>query len=174
VGEEKKPGKFGVGAWFQTGKFIGFDGQRLEGASGIYLFGSQRLYHENPGVDNNGLISWMQFGATNSDIVRTHRYFGLGLTYLGPLPSRDDDSFGFGLAYGEMSGDSNAGAIFFQGDNLRTNRLGPSETILTWYYQLKVRDGIYMQPNFSYIPNPAQHPGIPGAFDFTMRAIILF
>jgi porin len=174
VGEEKKPGKFGAGAWFQTGKFIGFDGQRLEGASGIYLYGSQRLYHENPGVDNNGLISWMQFGATNSDIVRTHRYFGLGLTYLGPLPSRDDDSCGFGLAYGEMSGDANAGAIFFQGDNLRTNRLGPSETILTWYYQLKVRDGIYMQPNFSYIPNPAQHPGIPGAFDFTMRAIILF
>ena len=174
VGKEEKPGKFGAGAWFQTGKFKGFDGQRLDGANGIYLFGSQRLHYENPDVSNNGLISWAQFGATNSDIVQTHRYFGLGLTYFGLLPSRDDDSVGFGLAYGEMSGDANAGAIFFQGDNLRTNRLGPSETILTWYYQMKVRDGIYIQPNLSYIPDPAQHPGIPGAFDFTMRAIILF
>jgi porin len=174
LGEEKKPGKFGAGAWFQTGKFKAFDGQPLEGANGIYLFGSQRLYYENFEVSNNGLISWMQFGATNSDIVRTHRYFGVGLTYFGPLPSRDEDSCGFGLAYGEMTGDANAGAVFFQGDNLRTNRLGPSETILTWYYQMKIRDGIFIQPNLSYIPDPAQHPGIPGAFDFTMRAIVLF
>ena len=55
IGEDKKPGKFGAGAWFQTGKFKGFDGQPLEGANGIYLFGSQRLYYENPAVNNNGL-----------------------------------------------------------------------------------------------------------------------
>jgi carbohydrate-selective porin OprB len=45
---------------------------------------------------------------------------------------------------------------------------------LTWYYQMKVRDGIYVQPNLSYIPDPAQHPGIPGAFAVTLRGIILF
>ena len=174
VGRDKKPGKFGAGAWFQTGKFIGFDKQPLEGANGIYLFGSQRLFYENPEVSNNGLSIWMQFGATNSDIVQTHRYFGLGLTYFGLLPGRDDDSCGFGLAYGEMTGDAAAGSIFFTGDNLRTTRLGPAETILTWYYQMKIRDGIYIQPNLSYIPDPAQHPGIPGAVDFTMRAIVLF
>ena len=27
---------------------------------------------------------------------------------------------------------------------------------------------------FGLLADPAQHPGIPGAFDFTMRAIILF
>ena len=174
IGEEKKPGKFGAGAWFQTGKLKGFDNQPLTGANGIYLFGSQRLFYENPEVSNNGLSIWMQFGATNSDIVQTHRYFGLGLTYFGLLPSREEDSCGFGLAYGEMSGDADAGAVFFQNDHLRTNRLGPSETILTWYYQMKLRNGVYIQPNLSYIPDPAQHPGIPGAFDFTMRAIVLF
>ena len=98
----------------------------------------------------------------------------MGLTYFGLLPGRDEDSCGFGLAYGEMTGDAKAGAIFFPGDNLRTTRLGPSETILTWYYQMKIRDGIFMQPNLSYIPDPAQHPGIPGALAFTLRAIIVF
>jgi hypothetical protein len=39
---------------------------------------------------------------------------------------------------------------------------------------MKIRDGIYFQPNLSYIPDPAQHPGIPGAFEFTLRGIFLF
>ena len=105
IGEDEKPGKFGAGAWFQTGKFHGFDGQPLTGANGIYLFGSQRLYFEDPAVNNNGLTAWVQFGATNSDIVLTHRYLGFGLTYFGLLPSRDDDSCGFGLAWGTMTRD---------------------------------------------------------------------
>jgi porin len=174
IGEDQKPGKFGAGAWFQTGKFHGFDGRPLTGANGIYLFGSQRLYYENPAVSNNGLLSWVQFGATNSDIVLTHRYFGFGLTYFGLLPSRDEDSCGFGLAWGTMTRDPQAGLVFFGNDNLRTNQLGANEVILTWYYQMTVREGIYIQPNLSYIPDPAQHPGIPGSFNFTMRGIVLF
>lgn len=73
-----------------------------------------------------------------------------------------------------MTGDAKAGNVFFGGDDLRTTRLNPSKTILTWYYQMKVRDGIFVQPNLSYIPDPGQHPGIPGAFIFTMGAIVLF
>lgn len=73
-----------------------------------------------------------------------------------------------------MTGDAHVGAIFFPGDNLPTTRLGPRETILTWYYQMKIPDGIFMQPNLSYIPDPAQHTGIPGALAFTLRAIVVF
>ena len=87
----------------------------------------------------------------------------MGLTYFGLLPGRDDDSIGFGLAYGEMTGDAKAANFFFGGDDLRIElRLNPSETMLTWYYQMKIRDGIYAQPNLTYIPDPGQHPGIPG------------
>ena len=174
LGEDKKPGKFGAGAWFQTGKFKGFDRQPLTGANGIYLFGSQRLYYENPSASNNGLSAWAQFGATNSDIVLTHRYLGFGLTYFGLLPSRDEDSCGFGLAWGTMTRDPDAGLVFFGDDHLRTTQLGANEVILTWYYQMTVREGIYVQPNLSYIPDPAQHPGIPGSFNFTIRGIVLF
>jgi porin len=174
VGVEEKPGKFGAGAWFQTGKFRGFDNRPLEGANGIYLFASQRLYFEAPKVNNNGLTSWFQFGATNSDIVLTHRYFGFGLTYFGPIPGREEDSCGFGLAYGVMTRDPMAGLVFFPHDGLRTNQLGASETILTWYYQAKINEALYVQPNLSYVPDPAQHPGIPGAFVFTMRGILVF
>jgi porin len=175
IGSDKKPGKFGTGAWFQTGQLKGFGGVPLEGANGIYLFASQRLYYENPTLNNHGVSSWAQFGATNSDIVATHRYFGFGLTYFGLIPGRGDDSCGFGLAYGVMTTNPEAGLAFVaMGTPLRNTSLGPSETILTWYYQMKIRDGIYVQPNLSYIPDPAQHPGIPGAFDVTIRGIIVF
>jgi porin len=174
-GEDEKPGKFGAGGWWQTGKLQGPDGRPEQGANGIYLFASQRLWWENRKENNNGLTSFAQFGATNSDIVLTHRYLGVGLTYFGLLPGRDQDSCGFGLAYGWMNAAPNAGSRFFPAiDNLRTTGLGATEAILTWYYQWLIRDGFFLQPNLSYIPNPAQHPGIPGALDPTLRAILLF
>ena len=39
---------------------------------------------------------------------------------------------------------------------------------------MKIRDGVYAQPNLTYIPEPGQHPGIPVPLIFTMRAIVLF
>lgn len=174
LGKDDKPGKFGAGIWFQTGKLKGLSGQPEEGANGMYLFASQRLYFEKPKAKGQGLVSWIQFGATNADISQTQRYFGIGFTYFGLIPTRDEDSCGFGLAYGTMNPNPQAGSSFFPNDNLRTTQLGSSETILTWYYQMKLHDGIYIQPNLSYIPSPAEHPGIPAAFDFTLRGIVLF
>jgi hypothetical protein len=38
---------------------------------------------------------------------------------------------------------------------------------------MKIRDDIFMQPNLSYMPEPAKHPGIPGALAYTLRAILV-
>ncbi|WP_168221823.1 carbohydrate porin [Aquisphaera giovannonii] len=177
IGADEKPGKFGIGGWGQTGKLRGLGGEVVDGAGGVYLFASQRLYWEAPGRNHNGLTSFFQFGATNSDIVFTHRYFGMGLTYFGPIPGRDDDSVGFGLAYGVMNDEPKAGSVFFTlppGVSLRSTALGKDETILTWYYQMKMADGLLFQPNLTYVPSPARHEGIPGAFALTLRMILLF
>ena len=76
-----------------------------------------------------------------------------------------------------MNTNPDSGSIYFNvpsGTSLRTNRLGQNETILTWYYQMQVKNGVLIQPNLTYIVNPAQHPGIPNAFAVTLRAILLF
>jgi carbohydrate-selective porin OprB len=52
--------------------------------------------------------------------------------------------------------------------------LGPTEAILTWYYQMKLGERTFFQPNLTYIPNPARHEDIPGAFALTLRVIVLF
>ena len=104
---------------------------------------------------------YFQFAGTNTPFVDTHRYFGFGLTYMGPLPGRDNDSVGWGLAYGKMNDDP-------------ALDLGADEVLLSWYYQWMVGPNCFLQPNISYIPNPAASPDIPSASPVTLRAIMLF
>jgi porin len=177
IGKDELPGKFGVGGWFQTGKLTTFSNTTVNGASGMYLFGSQRLFFTNPKVNSNGLESYLQYGATNTDIVSTHRFLGAGLTYFGPLPGRDKDSVGFALGYGRMTGNPDAANHFFtlpEGTSLKSGRLAPYETLLTWYYQYQVRDNVLVQPNLTYVVDPGRHEGIPDALVLTLRYIMLF
>lgn len=174
IDTDEKPGRFAVGYWGQTGALTGFSGQRISGGQGFYLFGSQRLYWENADENNNGLSFYYQFGTTNSAFVFTERYFGCGFTYHGPLRNRDDDSAGFALGWGKMTDDPNASAAYFKGFQPGQAPLGADETILTWYYQIKVGPNTFLQPNLTYIPNPARVAGTPAAFPFTVQAVMLF
>jgi porin len=174
IGEDERPGQFGIGYWGQTGPLRSFSGPTESGAQGMYLFGSQRLYWENPGKDNNGLGCYGQFGSSNNNVVLTQRAFGCGLTYYGPLPSRGNDSAGFAMAWGRMTNDPNAGKVFFSGYGPGPAPVGSNETILTWYYQFELRAGMYLQPNLSYIPDPARVPGTPAAFPLTIQGVMLF
>ncbi|MEK6246719.1 MAG: carbohydrate porin [Planctomycetales bacterium] len=160
VGSEQKPGKFGIGYWKQTG-LLERDGITVRGADGMYLFGSQRLYYERPGQSDDGISVYFQFGASDSAVISTHRYIGCGITFFGPLPCRDDDSAGFAFAYGSMNPDP-------------TLDLGPRELIYSWYYQYRVNPNCFLQPNISYIGQPAAEPGLSDVFALTMRAILLF
>lgn len=160
LGRQRLPGKFGAGYWSQTGVLQAVSGP-VEGAQGIYFFGSQHLYYEHPGETDQGLLCYYQFAATNSPFVDTHRYFGFGFTYFGPLPGRPADSAGFGMAYGKMNDDPLAD-------------LGADEIILGWYYQWAVSPNCFLQPNLTYIPNPAARPNIDSAFPVTLRAVLLF
>jgi porin len=70
----------------------------VRGTEGVYFFASQRLYFERSGENNNGLTTWIQLAATNSDFVSTHRFIGSGLAYFGPFDVREIESAGFAFA----------------------------------------------------------------------------
>ena len=63
----------------------------------MYLFGAQRLWFRNPGVDSSGVSGFYQFGANDSNALHARQYVGGGLTAFGLVPGRPDDSFGLGL-----------------------------------------------------------------------------
>jgi len=160
LGPQEKPGKFGAGYWKQTG-LLDAPGGTVNGADGMYVFASQRLYYERPFESSNGLFTWAQFSATDSDFIETHRFFGTGLTYFGPIDGRDNDSAGFAFAYGKMNTDPAA-------------NLGRQESIYTWYYQYQLSPNCYLQPNVTYISTPASRPGLDDVLALTLQAMVLF
>ena len=97
VGSQRKPGNYGVGVWGQTGRLADLTGGTTNGAIGMYLFGAQRLWFRNPGVDNSGISGFYQYGVNNSNALHARQYVGGGLTAFGLVPGRPDDSFGLGL-----------------------------------------------------------------------------
>ena len=183
LGPQRKPGNFGVGVWGQTGKLDDFTtGRQTNGAVGTYLFGAQRLWFRNPGVDNSGVSGFYQFGANDSNALHARQYVGGGLTAFGLVPGRPDDSFGFGmnctwLTQGIYSADAFSGQSF----PTPARSLRPSQLMLQWYYQMKLVDGWFFQTTLTDIPTPGIPPGqhdyrtsFPNAFAITLRLTVLF
>jgi porin len=174
IGPEQKPGSFGCGLWDQTGPLTAANGTRVHGADGVYLFGSQRLWFQRPGQDNSGVSGFYQFGANNSNTSFVRQYCGLGLTGFGLVPGRAKDSMGCGMAWGWLNTDPNAGTFFFSNVPGDSTSLRTNEMILQSYYQMQLKEGAYLQPVFTCIPNPGERPGIRDAWVLTMRLILLF
>jgi porin len=46
--------------------------------------------------------------------------------------------------------------------------------MFAWYYQCKVFDGWFFQPNLTYIPTPGIGTHTPGALALSLRLTVLF
>jgi porin len=163
-----------LGGWRQTGKVQTPDGTYDNGAGGLYLFGSQRLWARRPGQDNSGVSGFYQFGINNSNTMMVRQYVGGGLTGFGLTPGRPLDTMGAGLALSFLNRDPNGGQFFFPSVRGPSTRLRASELMLSTYYQMHLWSSTYFQPTFTYIPNPGQRPDIPSAVALTLRLILLF
>jgi len=170
-GPQKMPGKFGIGAWNQSGLLKIPNVVTQKGTQGVYLYGSQRLWFQHPGKDDSGILGFFQYGINNSKVLPITAYAGGGLTALGLVGNRKDDSFGFGFAYSKLN-----------------RRLGfrPSELLLQGYYQAKLSNNFIVEPVLTYIPTPgasipppASNPSaapttLKPAWAATVRLIALF
>jgi porin len=181
LGPERKPGNFGVGVWGQTGKLNNFTGGQSNGANGVYLFGTQRLWFRNPGVDNSGVSGFYQFGANDTNALRGRQYVGGGLTAFGLVPQRPDDSFGMGLNCTWLTQGATGADIFYpQADSNLVPALRPSQLMYQCYYQMKLVDGWFFQTTLTDIPTPGIPPekghgtSFPNAFTITLRLTVLF
>jgi porin len=163
IGKLKMSGKFAIGAWYQSGKLTAVTtaGTDIEqrGTKGIYLFGSQRLWRRHPGVDNSGIIGFVQAGINDSRTLQINNFFGAGLTFLGLVPHRLDDSFGFGMALSKLNHH-----LFIR----------KKELLLQGYYQAHLYKSSFLECALSYIPKPGAAPHLKSAWAGTARIIALF
>jgi porin len=181
VGEDKKPGLVGIGGWHQTGTSYTPALTTEDGATGYYLFATQRLWYLHPGVDNAGFIGYFQFAHTGSETRQVNTYLGAGLSGLGLIPGRPTDQISVGVAYSWLNDTPGAGAFFYPNVASASNDLRNTELMFQAVYQtnfyFKVGGGFFgLHPQFAYtyIPNPGQRPDLPAASVFSVRLITLF
>ncbi|CEK10385.1 carbohydrate porin [Legionella hackeliae] len=158
LGQDNKPGTVGIGLWHQTGLIQ--QGRLAErGSTGAYLFGSQRLWYRHPGRGTSGISGFYQYGISDSSVLAMKQSIGAGLTAFGLVANREGDSLGAGLSLAWL--------------NQRiTNR--KRELMFQVYYQAQLLKFVYLEPAFSYIPNPGQSSQLSPAKAGTLRAIVLF
>lgn len=173
-GPEAKPGKLGVGVWHQTGDLQLPNGGVDDGENGVYLFASQRLWFQQPGMNHNGVSGFLQYGANDSDSSWVRQYFGAGLTAFGLVRSRPNDSQGVGMAWSILNDDPNAGHFFFPGAPGPSTALNSNELMFAGYYQATLSKWAFLQPTLTYIPNPGSRPDVPAAFASSIYLTILF
>lgn len=157
LGRKNKPGTAGIGLWHQTG-LIQQKNLAEQGATGAYIFGSQRLWYRHPGYDISGISGFYQLSINNSSALPMNKSIGAGLTAFGLIPNREDDSLGAGFSLAWLNARS-------------TNR--SSELMMQIYYQAKLASFAYLEPALSFIPTPGQSSNLSQAFAGTVRAIVL-
>jgi porin len=159
LGEGNHPGQFGIGLWHQTG-ILTAPGVTQDGASGVYLFGSQRIAHGvNERVPSSGVSTFFQFGASNSQTSPINQYYGAGVTGFGLIGNRAVDSMGIGAAFSRLN------PVLFA---------RPSELMFQAYYQAHLFAATFLQPTVSFIPTPGVAPNLPPTLTTTMRLTVLF
>jgi porin len=159
LGAQRKPGEIAVGGWLQNGQLSLPSGVTQNGAQGVYAFGSQRLWFENPGVDNSGVSGFFQYGINHAHTLPINQYAGAGLTAFGLVPGRTQDSFGAGVAWSQLNHH-----IFQRSD----------EWMVQGYYQAHLFGTAYFQPAVTFIPNPGANPNRSAAWTLTLRLLVLF
>lgn len=184
LGEEGKPGRFGVGAWGQTGKLFTPSLTAENGATGFYLFSNQRLWYQHSNLDNSGVIGYLQFAYNGSDAGAVKNYVGAGLTGIGLVPKRPTDTISFGMARSELNDTPGAGEYFYPGVASNSKDLSASELMFQAAYQANFFIGKFGNPNgfstfhilaaYTYIPTPGQRPDLHAAHALTAQFNLLF
>jgi porin len=157
AGQNRMPGIVAVGGWVQTGKLTIPDVVTQNGAQGIYLFGSQRVWFKRPKVDSSGISVYWQLGYNHAKTLPMNKFVGAGFT--GFALTRPQDSFGFGAAWSWLN------------HRLFTRS---SELMFQAYYQAHLFHTTFLEPVISYIPTPGGGSHLPQTVVGTLQMITLF
>lgn len=154
-------GRFGAGVWHHTGDFEQFDGGISSGATGPYVIFDQKVWREDPDNqdDEQGLGVFVKYGYADPDVSPIENQVAAGLAWTGLIPTRDDDTLGFGISWAGLSGQAG-----FAHD---------SETVYELFYRARLNTWFSVQPDLQYIANPADG-GTADAIVGTLRIMIDF
>ncbi|MCP4590065.1 MAG: carbohydrate porin [bacterium] len=167
------PGTYRAGWWYdpRTKKVI-FDDlgglratQEESGDVGFYVNFDQMVWKENDdAADKQGLGVFGRYGYAHADVNAVSHFWSAGASYLGPIPSRDEDVLGFGVAQSMMSKELRE----------EVNSLADRETVYELFYAIKVAPWCVITPDLQVITNPGGDKNARDALIGGVRVKIVF
>ena len=153
------PGRLGVGGWHHHGPFDRFDETRKPGTEGFYVVFDQMLWRADSAKKENkrGIGMFLQYGHADPHISGIRHHLGGGFSWTGPIPSREEDVFGWGVTWVRLS--SAPGTSFVK----------KHELALEMFYKVKITPWLSVKPDLQYIVNPSGSQDIKNAFVPTLR-----
>lgn len=162
------PGTYKLGFWYDTGKYAdqhyGRDGLSFAdpGSSGdpglhrgnysIYAVVDQLLWRENPQSDK-GLGFFFRGMVAPQDRNLINMSLNAGFTFREPFEHREDDVFGIGVGYANVSNSASSLDRDMTANGTPTLKRS-GETFVEATYQYQLAPWLGLQPDFQYVFNP--------------------
>lgn len=185
--ESTMPGQVKVGAWFFSGSFPSMNNPNatLWGNTGYYGIIDQMLYRsscchgECHKLNDEGLGVFGRISYEPSDRNFMDFYCDTGFNYKGILPTRHNDIFGVGFAYGQVSNgmrspqsDLSSSPIYTPPDGSAT-ALNYEMAFETTYVGV-ITPWLTLQPDLQYIIHPGASSQLGNALVLGLRATVVF
>ncbi|HLB34462.1 MAG: hypothetical protein A3F67_05265 [Verrucomicrobia bacterium RIFCSPHIGHO2_12_FULL_41_10] len=196
------PGQVKTGAWFDSGTFASMSNSNssssLWGNYGLYGIIDQMIYRKqnfkkktsenskngtsssaqlkDPGL---GIFGRAAFEPADRNLLSF--YCDTGLNYKGLIPTRDKDTFGIALGYGQLSstlinaqqGSNNYNANGNIAQPIPGTGLG-YEMVLETTYVAQITPWLTIQPDLQYIIHPGGAQSLNNALILGIRTTLLF
>ncbi len=183
--EWKLPGTIKAGAWFDTGAFSTAANPEdyVWGNYGIYFIVDQMLYQEPSapqGNDKNpvtsaggttppqGLGAFARIAFEPADRNFLGFYVDGGLSYQGLIPTRDNDTAGVALAYGQLTNGTRD--LLADAGEINPNY----EMVIEATYLAQITPWLAVQPDAQWIVHPGGSETLGNAFVVGGRVTITF
>ncbi len=147
----KLPGHYRVGTFYDPARkkqhFDTLDGLRAEryqsGDWGMFMGFDQMVWKENDNPkDKQGISIAGRYGCSKGEVNKIEHFWSFAAQYEGPIPTRDLDVLGFGVAQG-----------IFAGEYRRVHPKADRETVYELYYAIRVAPWLIISPDFQFVTN---------------------
>ncbi|QDU59964.1 Carbohydrate-selective porin, OprB family [Planctomycetes bacterium Pan216] len=181
LGSNDLPGRFLVGGWGQSGKLSRFDGGVQNGTAGFFLIHEQTIWQEQEHPDQN-LAAFFSWSTGDGNVNPFVKGLTAGLQWIGPIPRRDEDVFGFGLVWAQLTPVMGSASESTQSQlaprplppPFNNDRITANEWEWQWYYWIFVHESLKVQPNLTYIHDPGLSTEIRDPLVFTINVLLDF
>lgn len=157
-GEEDRYFKFAIGSYVNSAQQVTVKGNPASSDWGAYLLSEIELYSEED--TEQGLGGFFQYAVADPSVNQVTKYLGVGLSYKGLIPGRDNDLtlFGYNMAK--------------NGSEFRAANPGlyeRSERVVELAYRMEVTPYFALTPDIQFVQDPSMIPGVSDAVFMMLR-----